>query len=293
MKKIITFGESELISMVKTIVEQVNQDLELYDENDFIDVFISLFRNWIGNKLGEDVKKYPFSYLLNKFGQEFLEQTFGDEYEKYFHDNRDVTIARHVIPKIGKNLVQIGAHILPSLRQDKKFTERFGKRIIDNLIEMLKLPSYARLELVEDKPNDIDATLYIDYPTFLKSEESLINGYSNPILIKLKSVLGNYLGVEFGNPVHGKIKLNFGIKIENEDEWIKKVLNKEIKKHIKQMPDGDYVHSIRFEPKTDKAIMKIVYKESSYRRMHQHEFRKKVSDYLKGMGYTKIDVENA
>ena len=292
MKKIITFGESELIDMVKTIVEQVNQDLELYDENDFIDVFISLFRNWIGNKLGEDAKKYPFSYLLNKFGQEFLEQTFGDEYEKYFHDNRDVTIARHLIPKIGKNLVQIGAHVLPSLRQDKKFTERFGKRIIDNLIEMLKLPSYARLELVEDKPNDLDATLYIDYPTFLKSKEPSMGNYNNSILIKLKSLLGNTLGVEFGNPVHGKIKLNFTIKIENEDEWVKKVLNKEIKKHIKQMPDGDYVHSIRFEPKTDKAIIKIVYKESSYRRMHQHEFRKKVSDYLKGLGYTKIDVEN-
>ena len=293
MKKIITFGESELINMVKTIVEQVNQDLRLYDDNDFIDVFVSLFRNWLGNKLGEDAKKYPFSYLLNKFGQEFLEQTFGDEYEKYFRDDRNVTIGgRHAMANVGKYLVQVGAHTLPSLRQEKKFTERIGKRIIDNLIEMLKLPSYAKLILVEDEPNDIDAILYIDYPTFLKSEEPSISSYSNPILSKLKSLFANTLGVEFGNPVHGKIKLNFNIKLKNEDEWVKKVLNKEIKKHIKQMPDGDYVHSIRFEPKTDKAIIKIVYKESSYRRMNQHDFRKKVSDYLKGLGYTKIDVEN-
>ena len=100
------------------------------------------------------------------------------------------------------------------------------------------------------------------------------------------------MGVEFGNPVHGKINLNFNIKIENEDEWVKNVLNKEIKKHIKQMPDGNYVHSIRFEPKTDKAYMRIVYKEDSSRRMRRYEFRNKVIEYLKGLGYTKIDVDN-
>ena len=47
MKKILTFEESELINMVKTIVEQVNQDLDQYDDTDFTDVFIFLFRNWV------------------------------------------------------------------------------------------------------------------------------------------------------------------------------------------------------------------------------------------------------
>ena len=119
-----------------------------------------------------------------------------------------------------------------------------------------------------------------------------MNNYSNSIHSRFKSLLENYLGVEFGNPVHGKINLNFNIKIENEDEWVKNVLNKEIKKHIKQMPDGNYVHSIRFEPKTDKAYMRIVYKEDSSRRMRRYEFRNKVIEYLKGLGYTKIDVDN-
>jgi hypothetical protein len=294
MKKILTFGESELIDMVKTIVEQVNQDLDQYDENDFIDVFITLFRNWVNNKLGEEVKKYPFSYLLNKFGQEFLRETFGDEYGKYFGDNRNASFgSKYMISKIGKHLVEIGAHILPSLRQEKKFTERFEKKIIEPILEMLKLPSYARLELVEDKPNEIVATLYIDYLTFLKSEEPAINSYSNPIEIKFRSLLANWLGVEFGNPVHGKISLRFNIKIENEDEWVKKVLNKEIKKHIKQMPGGEYVHSIRFEPRTDKSILKIIYKDVAHGRLHQYEFRKKVDEYLRSLGYTKIAVENA
>jgi hypothetical protein len=293
MKKIITFGESELINMIKTIVEQVNQDLNQYDENDFVDVFISLFRNWIGNKLGEEVKRYPFSYLLNKFGQEFLEQTFGDKYEKYFGNNRNISFRNiYDISTFGRRLIEIGAYVLPSLRQEKKFTERFGK-IILFIIEALELPSFARLELTEDKPYDIVATLYIDYPSYLKSEESSIRfSYHNPIQARLKSLLENFLGVEFGNPVHGKINLTFSVKLENEDEWVKKVLNKEIKKHIKQMPDGNYVHSIRFEPKLDKSNMKIVYKENSSRRMHQYEFRNKVQEYLKGLGYTKIHVEN-
>ena len=292
MKKIITFGESELINMVKTIVEQVNKDLNQYDDNDFTDVFFSLFRNWASNKLGEEVKKYPFSYLLNKFGKEFLEETFGDKYKEYFHGVREFSFnSNYTISKIGRRLVEFGAYTLPSLRQEKKFTERYGKAI-SHLVETLDLPSFARLELVEDKPYDIVATLYIDYPSYLKSEEPSIGNYNNSIQARFKSLLENYLGVEFGNPVHGKINLNFITKIENEDEWVKKVLNKEIKKHIKQMPNGNYVHSIRFEPKTDKAYMRIVYKEDSSRRMHQYEFRNKVKEYLKGLGYTKIDVDN-
>jgi hypothetical protein len=291
MKKIITFGESELINMIKTIVEQVNQDLRQYDDNDFTDVFISLFRNWVTNKLGEEVKKYPFSYLLNKFGQEFLVQTFGDKYEKYFGNDRDVSFGdRHDISKIGKRLIEIGAYVLPSLRQEKKFTERFGKHIA-RLVEILELPNFARLELTEDKPYDIVATIYIDYPSFLKSKEPSITTYNNHIQIRFKSLLANYLGAEFGNPVHGKINLEFIIKTENEDEWVKKVLNKEIKKHIKQMPNGDYVHSIRFEPKNDKAHMKIIFKENTPRSIHKYEFKNKVQEYLKELGYTKIDVD--
>jgi hypothetical protein len=292
MKKILTFGESELIDMVKTIVEQVNQDLSQYDDNDFLDVFISLFRNWLGNKLGEDVKKYPFSYLLNKFGQKFLEETFGDQYSKYFGNDRDVRIGnRYNLTKIGRFLVEFGTYTLPSLRQDIKFTEKFGKHI-SRLIEDLKLPRFARMELVEDKPYEVVVNLYIDYPSFLKSEEPSIGTYSNPVEIKFRSALQNYLGVEFGNPVHGKVNLRFNIQIENEDEWVKKVLNKEIKKHIKQMPGGEYLHSIRFEPKTDKAYLKLIYKESVSRRLHLYEFRHKVEEYLRSLGYTKLLVEN-
>lgn len=291
MKKIVTFEESELINMVKTIAEQVNQDLSRYDDNDFSDAFFFIFRNWLGNKIGEDVKKYPFSYLLKKFGQEFLKETFGDKFEKYFSVSQygEPSFSRSEIPRIGKKLIQVGAHTLPSLRQEEKFTELYSKHIA-RLVKMLNLPSYARLELIEPTPQEVNANLYIDYPSFLKSTEPTINEYN--IEKKFKSLLEDYLGVEFGSPVHGEISLSFSLMLENEDKWVKNVLNKEIKKHIKQMTDGNQVHSIRFEPKTSRASLRIVYKEGSSRRMHQFEFRNKVSEYLKGLGYTKIDVEN-
>jgi hypothetical protein len=48
MAKLLTLKESELINMVRTILEQVEMDLDKYDDNDFTDVFIFLFRKWIG-----------------------------------------------------------------------------------------------------------------------------------------------------------------------------------------------------------------------------------------------------
>ena len=240
---------------------------------------------------GEEIKKYPFSYMLKTFGQEFLEQTFGDEYNKYFRDATNVALNRFTISDIGKKLVQIGAHILPSLRKEKKFTEQYEKHI-SHLLKTLDLPSFARLEIIEDVPYVIDATLYINYPDYLKSNERSISTYSNPFELKFKSMLKNYLGVEFGSLAHGKLQLRFATKIENEKEWVKNVLNKEIKKHIKEMPDGNYVHSIRFQPEIEKGYLKIVYKEGSFRHMHQYNFRSKVIEYIKELGYTKIDVDN-
>jgi len=291
MAKLITLKESELINMVKTIVEQVeDMDLSQYDDNDFTDVFIFLFRKWVENKLGEESKKYPFSFLLKKYGQEFLRETFGDNYRKYFRNDDEISFGGYMIPRIGKYLVQMGAHTLPSLRGEEKFTERYARHF-QRLIKMLELPSWVKVEIKEDRPNDVVVNLIVDYPSYLKTESSVLHQYS--LQKKLQTLLEDYLGVEFGNPVHGNLNLTLQIISENEEAWVKNVLNKEIKKHIKAMPDGKNVHSIRFEPRINgNSNMRIVYKEHSHRHMHQYEFRNKVREYLKGLGYHKIDVEN-
>jgi hypothetical protein len=289
MAKLITLKESELFNMVKNIVEQVEVDLSQYDDNDFTDAFVFLFRNWIVNKLGDESKKYPFSFLLKKYGQKFLEESFGDKYSKYFSD-RDVDFSRYMIPRIGKYLIQSGVHSLPSLRGEEKFTEKYGKHL-QRLIKQLEIPSWVKIEIKEDIPNDVVVNLIVDYPSYLKESSSLLNQYT--LQKKLKTILEDYLGIEFGNPVHGELRLNLNVLSENEEAWVKNVLNKEIKKHIKSMPNGKYVHSIRFEPKINgSSELRIVYREHSHRHMHLYEFRNNVREYLKGLGYHKIDVEN-
>jgi hypothetical protein len=111
---------------------------------------------------------------------------------------------------------------------------------------------------------------------------------------KFKELLENYLGVDFGNPVHGKVNLNLTTIAENVEKWVKQVLNKEIKKHIKEMPAGKYIHSIRFEPSiSGSSEMKIVYKDGSHRHMHQWEFLRGVRAYIESLGYKRISADNA
>ena len=291
MGRIITLNKTQLTEMVNTILEQVEMDLSQYDENDFTDAFVFLFRNWIVNKMGDESKKYPFSFLLKKYGQKFLDESFGDRYSKYFSD-RDVDFSRYMIPRIGKYFIQSGIHSLPSLRGEEKFTEKYARHI-PRLIKLLEIPSWVKIEIKEDKPNEVVVNLIVDYPSYLKNDPSSLNLDQYRLQKKLQTILEDYLGVDFGNPVHGELNLSLRIMSENTESWIKNVLNKEIKKHIKSMPDGNNVHSIRFEPKTTgNSDMRIVYKENSHRHMHQYDFRNKVRDYLKGLGYNKINVEN-
>jgi hypothetical protein len=240
--------------------------------------------------LGDDSKKYPFSFLLNKYGKEFLQDSLGDKYLRYYRDDEEIYFSSYILPRMGRNLVKSGAFILPSLRQEEKFTEKYAKHL-QRLIKLMGLPDYVKLELEEEIPYDVRVKLYIDYPSYLKDGDSQL--VSHKLERKFKEMIEDYLGVDFGNPVHGNVALNFFTVSENRDKWVKEVLNKEIKKHIKEMPGGKYVHSIRFEPSiSGSSELRIVYKDSASRHIHQWEFLRNVREYIKGLGYHKIDVEN-
>jgi len=290
MAKLLTLKESELINMVRTILEQVEMDLDKYDDNDFTDVFIFLFRKWIDDKLGEDSKKYPFSFLLKKYGKEFLQDSLGDKYNQYYRDGEEIYFNSYSLPRIGKILVKSGALTLPSLRQEEKFTEKYAKHL-QRLIKLMGLPDYVRIEFEEEIPYDVRVKLHIDYPSYLKDGDPQLSSHN--FERKFKQMIEDYLGVDFGNPVHGNVALNIFSLSENRDKWVKEILNKEIKKHIKEMPGGKYVHSIRFEPSiTGSSQLRIVYKDGASRHIHQWEFLRNVREYIKGLGYNKIEVEN-
>lgn len=69
MSKVLQVSESELVSMVKNIVEQVN--LDEYDEEDFVDVGLEYLNNGLVDTHKTDIKKYPLSYLSKKYSREF------------------------------------------------------------------------------------------------------------------------------------------------------------------------------------------------------------------------------
>jgi hypothetical protein len=289
MAKLLTLNQKELIAMVKTIVEQVDVDFSQYDDNDFFDAFVYIFRNWLNNKLGEESKKYPFSYLLNKYGQEFVKEGLGDNYSRYFGNDK-ISFSSYQIPRITQYLIKHGVHSLPTLRQEEKFTEKYAKQIPRLIKHLLKIPSYVKLVITEDRPYEITIAARIDYPSYLKSEEPF---YRENILQKeLGKIFQDYMGIELGNPSHGQLRLTSYSVLDNEDEWIKNVLNKQIKKGIKELPGGKYVHSIKFQPKVHlNSELKIVFNKSLPSLIKKYEFKNSALKYIKDLGYTKIDVD--
>ena len=92
------------------------------------------------------------------------------------------------------------------------------------------------------------------------------------------------MGVEFGNPVHGQLKLDFGRpQYIGVDEWVKKTLNKEIKKKIRELPNSRILHAIKFETKSYElgGELKLSFKSWNGR----HDFIKNAKELLQSMGY--------
>ena len=125
-----------MIKFVSMIVEQVN--LDGYNEEDFVEVFVNLFRPWVKSKHGDEVGKYPMSYLIKKHIEEFasdnkiqLQSYYGGELKR--------------IVNIGREIVRNGAYQLPSLNTNTKFTERFKNPLLF-LISILNLPEFINIE---------------------------------------------------------------------------------------------------------------------------------------------------
>ena len=78
---------------------------------------------------------------------------------------------------------------------------------------MMRFPDFVRVEFEEEVPYDVHVKLYIDYPSYLKDES--FSFASHNLERKFKELLENYLGVDFGNPVHGKVNLTLSTISEN------------------------------------------------------------------------------
>jgi hypothetical protein len=280
----ITLNKSEMIKFVSMIVEQVN--LDGYNDEDFIEVFVNLFRPWVKSKHGDEVGKYPMSYLIKKYLEEFASNNNIEIRRFYGTDLRKIV-------EIGREIVRNGAYQLPSLNSNKKFTERFKNPLLF-LVNNLNLPDFINIEFDEESPNNVRGRVIVDFPKMIRSDVKPTRIYD--MSSKLQKFFEDYLGVEFGSPVHGKLDfyLNTTPIYIGLDEWIKQEFNKNIKKQIKQLPLAERnISSLKFilsENNRLKAEIKIGWKRDS-RWNDQRSVKDSVKEILSNMGYNTEVLE--
>ena len=281
MKKTLILTESELIKVVNRIVESYGDDT--YNDEDYVEVFLHYFRPWIRANHGDEIGEYPLSFLVKKYISEFaLSHGMNPEYVIFGYRNNLSNAA-----SVGKNLVKQGKHNLPSLRSQEKFTERY-KKPLDFFVTQLGLPEFIKLNFTEKTPFNVEVGFLIDWEGLIKyqGEETF---HTDKIKTEIKNKIQGFLGVEFGNPVHGQLKLDFGRpQYIGVDEWVKKTLNKEIKKEIRKLPRASLMlHAIKFETNNPSmgGELKLSFKSWNGR----NEFIRTVKELLQSMGYnTKI-----
>ena len=273
-----------MINFVSMLIEQVN--LAGYTDEDFIEVFVNLFRPWVKSNHGDEVGKYPMSYLVKKYIDEFLTDIKVDVDIRYISGlNRFV--------KIGREIVRGGIYQLPSLNSGKKFTEQYKKHL-EFIISTLNLPEYITLKFTEDTPNKVYGEAIVDFQKLIKSQDN--SPTIRQISINLTKFFEDYLGIEFGSPVHGKLDfyLNSTPTYVGLNEWTKNEFNKNIKKQIKQLPSAERnISSLKLildNHSSLKAEIKIGWKRDA--RWGEHiKIKEEVRNILKSMGYNTEILE--
>jgi hypothetical protein len=278
MKKTLILTESELINVVGRIIESYNDDI--YDDEDYIEVFLHYFRPWIKANHGDEIGEYPLSFLVKKYIAEFAEDNGIRPEEALYSYRNNLTNAAN----IGRRLVKMGKHKLPSLRSQENFTEKF-KKPLEFFLNELNLPDYITLNFIEDTPFNVRVEVKVDWLELIKSKDE-----KSFILNTIKSVIEqrvtNFLGIELGNPTHGQLKLQINSpEYVGIDDWIKKDFNKVIKKKIKELPNASrIVHAIKFSVLGGYSLGgEITFSIKNY--SGKIEFIKSVKELLQSMGY--------
>jgi hypothetical protein len=185
-----------------------------YDEFDYSDVFLTVFKQWLKDNHPEAPSKAPLSYFFKKYGKEFADfYEIGLSFKPYH---------------MGRSLVEKGVITLGSMRPEHKFTEKYQKGI--DWIKSQFENDYTDIEIREDEPYTLDVTLTYDIPKFFKSDDKDV--YSRDQKNAFENFLKTYFGVELGSPELGEIQVNFNTIKKDEETWIKKEFAK-LKKEIR------------------------------------------------------------
>jgi hypothetical protein len=276
MKKVLSLTESELIKVINRIVES-NSD-EVYNDEDYVEVFLNYFRPWVKKNHGDEIGEYPLSYLVKKYISEFaLDNGMNPDNVIYSYRN-NLTNAAYV----GKSLVKQGKHKLPTLRSQEMFTEKY-KKPLEYFVTELNLPDFINVEFIEQTPYNVYVKLDVDWVGLIKYQGDVRPNFET-IFRELNKRIEDFLGIEIGNPTYGQLSFKMNKQYIGIDEWVKKTLNKEIKKKIKELPNARILHAIKFETNSSRNMggdLKLSFKNWNGR----NDFIKSVKSLLQSMGY--------
>ena len=226
-------SESDIQRIVGLVLEQ-DDDAAGYDEFDYIDAFNRVFSNWLSTTQNIDVSKYPLSYLLKKYSARFL---LAHKLMPEEDVDEDYVIDRWSMPKIGKDILQKGLIKYPSLREEGRFLGRFAKAI-ERFISSQNFPPFVNVKFEEPKPYIINPTYQIDLVSYLKSSDPT-RFHKHNLNDKLEDFIKGYLGMEISSPQYGGVQVEYpNIELVGKDNFIKNIVNKDIKKRIKEISNN-------------------------------------------------------
>jgi hypothetical protein len=277
MKKIHTLTESDLEKIVKTVLESFNPNE--YEDEDFVEVFLSYFRPWVKKTHGDEIGQYPLSLLIKNHIEEFAKDYALEDFTpRYYSSYRNMTT-------LGRSLAEKGVHQMPNLRNKGLFLEKY-KKAITFFIERLNLPEWITLNLTEESPYVVRGNFKVDWDKAIRDKSEERYNASN-LSQEFIDALTNFTGIELGSPAHGKLDLSIRGSFEYDgiDEWIKNTLNKEIKKKIRALPNSHVLHSVKFITSNNSVggMITLTYKSNAWR--NSGDFTRDVRELLGNLGY--------
>jgi len=236
----------EIKKIAKLIMESVS--VEDYSAEDFIEVAVIYFRDWVKEKYGDTISKYPISYLNKKYGEELI-----DDFTSKFNTYRGSLITYNKLinfKALGIELVKNSLYSFVDVSENKSwFDSKVNVKIWEKMVKYLRLPSYLTLNVVETRPRNIEVKGNIDFNEFIRSNEPLKYDSIISLVSSMISFLKKYFNQSFGNPAHGELQIAQKNNLKDYDyvgfyEWEKNVFNKKIKPEIKKLPIAPYIRTI-------------------------------------------------
>lgn len=261
--KSIELRQSDILKIVNLVLEQ-DEDLEYeqYEHLDYIHVFARVFKNWIEKTKQIKFSDYPFSFLLKKYGKEFLNKhDLSDDEDADEADWEDYYFSTHAIQILGKEMLKRGFVNYPSLREQGTFLKRFG-RALEKLKSSIELPEYVNVEFSEPQPFVLDTKVNIDFDKALKSDDSFrFEKYS--FEEKISKIIRDFIGIDIGSPVMGKLRVRTPVvDYVGQEEFVKNILNKKIKTEIRKHNNSNVLQRIRFDVESGpRAELKLIFKD--------------------------------